>query len=46
VNAKARAIRETDAELWASFVNVEEEFAGEDEATKEAAQAALCPRIP
>ena len=40
MNAKARAIRETDAELWASFVNVEEEFAGEDEATKEAAHRA------
>ena len=45
-SARARVLRETDAELWASFVNVEEEFAGEDEATKEAAQAALCPRIP
>jgi hypothetical protein len=38
--AKARAIRETDAELWALFVNIEEEFAGEDEATKEAAHRA------
>jgi len=37
---KARAIRETDAELWALFVNIEEEFAGEDEATKEAAHRA------
>ena len=40
LSAKARAIRETDAELWALFVNIEEEFAGEDEATKEAAHRA------
>jgi hypothetical protein len=40
LSAKARAIRETDAELWALFVNIEEEFAGEDEATREAAHRA------
>jgi hypothetical protein len=40
LSAKARVIRETDAELWALFVNIEEEFAGEDEATKEAAHRA------
>jgi hypothetical protein len=40
LSAKARAIRETDAELWALFENIEEEFAGEDEATKEAAHRA------
>ena len=28
LSAKARAIRETDAELWALFVNIEKEFAG------------------
>jgi len=40
LSAKTGAIRETDAELWALFVNIEEEFAGEDEATKEAAHRA------
>ena len=40
LSAKARTIRETDAELWASFVDIEEKFAGEDEATKEAAHRA------
>ena len=40
LSAKARTIRETDAELWASFVDIEEKFAGEDEATKEAATRA------
>jgi hypothetical protein len=40
LSLKARAIRETDAELWALFVNIEEEFADEDEATKEAAHRA------
>ena len=40
LSAKTRVIRETDAELWALFVNIEEEFAGEDEATKEAAHRA------
>ena len=40
LSAKAGVIRETDAELWAQFVNIEEEFAGEDEATKEAAHRA------
>jgi hypothetical protein len=40
LSAKARVIRETDAELWALFVNIEEEFADEDEATKEAAHRA------
>jgi hypothetical protein len=40
LSAKTRAIRETDAELWALFVNIEEEFADEDEATREAAHRA------
>jgi hypothetical protein len=40
LSAKARAIRETDAELWALCVNIEEEFADEDEATREAAHRA------
>jgi hypothetical protein len=33
-------IRETDAELWALFVKIDEEFADEDEATREAAHRA------
>ena len=40
LSAKTRVIRETDAELWALFVNIEDEFADEDEATKEAAHRA------
>src|SRR5262249_47021993 len=40
LSAKTRVIRETDAELWAQFVNIEAEFAGKDEATKEAAHRA------
>jgi hypothetical protein len=40
LSAKTRVIRETDAELWEQFVNIEEEFADEDEATKEAAHRA------
>jgi hypothetical protein len=40
LSAKTRVIRETDTELWALCVNIEEEFAGEDEATKEAAHRA------
>jgi hypothetical protein len=40
LSAKARVIRETDAELWQQFVNIEEEFADEDEATREAAHMA------
>jgi hypothetical protein len=40
LSAKTRVIRETDAELWAQFVNIEKEFADEDEATKEAAHRA------
>jgi hypothetical protein len=40
LSAKCRAIRETDAELWALCANIEEEFADEDEATREAAHRA------
>jgi hypothetical protein len=40
LSAKAKVIRETDAELWALFENIEEEFADEDEATKESAHRA------
>jgi hypothetical protein len=40
LSAKAREIRETDAELWAQFVKIDEEFADEDEATREAAHRA------
>jgi hypothetical protein len=40
LSAKTRVIRETDAELWEQFVNIEEEFADEDEATREAAHRA------
>ena len=40
LSAKTRVIRETDAELWALFVNIEKEFADEDEATREAAHRA------
>ena len=40
LSARARAIRETDAELWAKFVQIEEEFACEDEDTREAAHKA------
>src|SRR5262249_5424647 len=36
LSSKARVIRETDAELWALFVKIDEEFADEDEATREA----------
>src|SRR6516165_1461649 len=37
LSAKTRVIRETDAELWVQFVNIEKEFADEGEAAKEAA---------
>src|ERR1700757_2626907 len=37
LSARARAIRETDAELWAKFVQIEEEVAREDEDAREAA---------
>jgi hypothetical protein len=40
LSAKTRVIRETDAELWERFANIEEEFADEDEATREAAHRA------
>jgi hypothetical protein len=40
LSAKTRVIRETDAELWEQFVKIEEEFADEDEATREAAHRA------
>jgi hypothetical protein len=40
LSAKTRVIRETDAELWAHFVDIEEESADEDEATREAAHRA------
>ena len=40
LSARARAIRETDAELWAKFVEIEEEFACENEDTREAAHRA------
>ena len=40
LSAKTRVIRETDTEVWAQFVNIEEEFADEDEATREAAHRA------
>ena len=40
LRAKCQVMRETDAELWALFANIEKEFADEDEATKEAAHAA------
>jgi hypothetical protein len=40
LSAKTRVIRETDAELWQQFVNIEEEFADEDEAAREAAHRA------
>jgi hypothetical protein len=40
LSAETRVIRETDAELWAQFVNIEEEFADEDETTREAAHRA------
>ena len=39
-SAKARAIRDLDAEVWARFEKIEKEFAGKDEATKEAAHRA------
>jgi hypothetical protein len=40
LSAKTRVIRETDAELWALFVKIDEEFTDEDEATREAAHRA------
>jgi hypothetical protein len=40
LSAKCKVMRETNAELWALFVNIEKEFADEDEATREAAHAA------
>jgi hypothetical protein len=40
LSAKTRVIRETDAELWALFVKIDEEFADEEEATREAAHRA------
>jgi hypothetical protein len=40
LSAKTRVIRETDAELWVQFVNIEKEFADEGEAAKEAAHRA------
>ena len=40
LSARARVIRETDAELWAKFVEIEEEFACENEDTREAAHRA------
>jgi hypothetical protein len=40
LSAKCKVMRETDAELWALFTNIEKEFASEDEATREAAHAA------
>jgi hypothetical protein len=43
LSAKARAIRETDAELWALFLNIEEEFAGEDEAALGSRHSGICP---
>jgi hypothetical protein len=39
-SATARAIRDLDAEVWARFEKIEKEFAGKDEATKEAAHRA------
>jgi hypothetical protein len=39
-SAKCKVMRETDAELWALFANIEKEFADEDEATREAAHMA------
>jgi hypothetical protein len=39
-SAKCKVMRETNAELWALFANIEKEFADEDEATREAAHAA------
>ena len=40
LSAKCKVMRETDAELWTLFANIEKEFADEDEATREAAHAA------
>ena len=40
LSARARTIRETDAELWAKFVEIEEEFACENEDTREAVHRA------
>jgi hypothetical protein len=40
LSAKTRVIRETDAELWALFVNIDKEFADEGEAAREAAHRA------
>jgi hypothetical protein len=40
LSARARVIRETDAELGAKFVEIEEEFACENEDTREAAHRA------
>jgi hypothetical protein len=44
-SAMARAIRDIDAEVWARFEKIEKEFAGKDEATKEAAHRAAGTRI-
>ncbi len=40
LSAKARAIRDFDAEVWARFEKIEKEFAGKDEAAKQAAHRA------
>jgi hypothetical protein len=40
LSAKARAIRDLDAEVWARFEGIEKEFAGKDEAEKQAAHNA------
>jgi hypothetical protein len=39
LSAKTRVIRETDAELWEQFMNIEKDFADEDEAAREAAHS-------
>ena len=39
-SARARVLRETDAELWAAFAKIEKELAYKDKATREAAHRA------
>jgi hypothetical protein len=45
LSAKARAIRDLDAEVWARFEGIEKEFAGKDEAEKQTAHNAASTSI-
>jgi hypothetical protein len=40
LSARCRVIRDTDPEVWARFLHIEEKFADDDEAAQEAHEAA------